>query len=84
MSKNICQSCGMPLEDGVLGTEANGVKNNEYCHFCYKGGKFTADLSLEDYIERSLPFFVKETKLSEGEARKKLQEFYPSLKRWKK
>ena len=35
-----CQSCGMPLTDDVLGTNADGSKNEEYCMYCYKDGKF--------------------------------------------
>ena len=30
-----CQSCGMPLTDEVLGTNADGSKNEEYCMYCY-------------------------------------------------
>ena len=26
-----CQSCGMPLTDDVLGTNADGSKNEDYC-----------------------------------------------------
>ena len=35
-----CQSCGMPLTDEVLGTNADGSKNEDYCMYCYKDGKF--------------------------------------------
>ena len=30
-----CQSCGMPLNDQVLGTNDDGSKNEEYCMYCY-------------------------------------------------
>ena len=33
-----CQSCGMPLSEEVLGTNADGSKNEEYCIYCYKDG----------------------------------------------
>ena len=36
-----CQSCGMPLTDEVLGTNADGSKSEEYCIYCYKDGAFT-------------------------------------------
>ena len=35
-----CQSCGMPLTDEVLGTNADGSKNEDYCMYCYRDGKF--------------------------------------------
>ena len=28
-----CQSCGMPLTDELLGTNADGSKNEDYCIF---------------------------------------------------
>ena len=28
-----CQSCGMPLTNDVLGTNADGSKNEEYCMY---------------------------------------------------
>ncbi|MDR1096440.1 MAG: zinc ribbon domain-containing protein, partial [Spirochaetaceae bacterium] len=37
-----CQSCGMPLsKDEDFGTNTDGSKNNDYCAYCYKDGKFT-------------------------------------------
>ena len=42
-----CQSCGMPLvSDTDYGTNQDGSKNNEYCAFCFKDGKFTHDPDL--------------------------------------
>ncbi|MBO6082186.1 MAG: zinc ribbon domain-containing protein, partial [Bacteroidales bacterium] len=35
-----CQSCGMPLTKDVFGTNADGSKNEDYCMYCYKDGKF--------------------------------------------
>ena len=34
----LCQSCGMPLTDEILGTNADGSKNPDYC------SKFAAEL----------------------------------------
>ena len=40
--EKICQSCGMTIEDIVsLGTNEDGSKNYEYCHFCFFRGNFT-------------------------------------------
>lgn len=38
MEKKFCQSCGMPLTDEILGTNADGSKNEEYCMCCFKDG----------------------------------------------
>ena len=46
-----CQSCGMPLTDEVLGTNADGSKNEEYCMYCYREGKFLQDFTMDEMIE---------------------------------
>ena len=38
--KLICQCCGMPLEDSTTSKEPDGTFNEEYCKWCYAGGKF--------------------------------------------
>ena len=35
-----CQSCGMPLTKEILGTNVDGSKNEDYCMYCYKDGRF--------------------------------------------
>ena len=32
MEQKFCQSCGMPLTQEILGTNADGSKNEDYCH----------------------------------------------------
>ena len=51
--KKQCQSCGMKINEGgdVLGTEANGTLNEEYCRHCYQDGKFTVDCTVDEMIE---------------------------------
>ena len=47
----VCQCCGMPLEDdGVLSREPDGSFIEDYCKWCYTGGKFVYS-SLEELIE---------------------------------
>ena len=41
MEMHFCQSCGMPVTEELLGTEANGEKNPDYCTYCYQKGAFT-------------------------------------------
>ncbi|MHC6204268.1 zinc ribbon domain-containing protein [Breznakiellaceae bacterium SP9] len=80
-----CQSCGMPLsKDDDFGTNADGIKNRDYCAYCYKDGKFTQDLTMEGMIEVCVPFMVEANKDMTAEtARKSMQEWFPTLKRWK-
>ena len=51
MEMKFCQSCGMPLTQEILGTNADGSKNEDYCMYCYKDGKFTQDCTMEEMIE---------------------------------
>ena len=46
-----CQSCGMPLTDEILGTNADGSKNEDYCMYCYKDGKFLQDCTMDEMID---------------------------------
>ena len=50
MKQKFCQSCGMPLTEEVLGTNADGSKNEDYCMYCYKDGKFLQDCTMEEMI----------------------------------
>jgi hypothetical protein len=80
-----CQSCGMPLgKDEDFGTNVDGSKNNDYCAYCYKDGKFTQNLTMDAMIDRCVPFMVKANQdMTEEKARKSMEEWFPKLKRWK-
>ena len=82
-----CQSCGMPLTGEILGTNADGSKNEEYCIYCYKDGAFTDDLTLEEMVESCSQFVDEYNKntgqnLTQEELKSMLRQFYPTLKRW--
>lgn len=82
MTAQACQSCGMPLNDQVLGTEANGAKSEEYCTYCYENGAFKQpELTLQQMIDLCVPFMVEEG-MAEAEARAILSAQLPVLKRW--
>ena len=51
-----CQSCGMPLTNEMLGTNADGSPNEDYCIYCYKDGKFTHDMTMEQMIDHCAQF----------------------------
>ena len=82
-----CQSCGMPLTDEVLGTEADGSKNEEYCIYCYKDGTFTGDFTMEEMAEFCAQFVDEYNKntgqsLTREEYKQMLLHYFPNLKRW--
>ena len=80
-----CQSCGMPLTKEVLGTEADGNTNKDYCIYCYKDGNFTADITMEQMIDFCVKPMVDNNKdMTEEKARSMMKEFFPKLKRWNK
>jgi hypothetical protein len=84
MENKICQSCGMPMDDNSFGTNANMSKNKEYCHYCFKLGKFTDEgIIMEDKIKKNIAIAVK-IGLSESKARTLAESTIPKLKRWKK
>ena len=39
--KLICQCCGMPLEDEIIGRNQDGTLNENYCKWCYADGTYT-------------------------------------------
>jgi hypothetical protein len=83
-----CQSCGMPLTDQVLGTNADGSKNEEYCMYCYQDGKFLQDCTMDEMIEHCAQFVDEVNKhmpkpMTKEEYKQMMQGFFPMLKRWK-
>ena len=84
MDIKMCQSCAMPLEDEKLfGDNENGTKNDDYCIYCFKDGKFTGNETLEEMIEICVPHMVKDG-FEESKAREMLNAALPKLKRWSK
>lgn len=81
-----CQSCAMPMESADLfGTNVDGSKNEDYCHYCFVNGAFTKEATMEEMIETCVPFVSKGDPYPDEEtARKAMQEYFPQLKRWKK
>ena len=82
--KLICQSCSMPIEtEELLGTNADGSKNHDYCIYCFENGKFTDDFTdLDAYIEESLQY-AEQAGMTVEEMREHCKKVLPNLKRWK-
>jgi len=82
MDQKLCQSCGMPLNtEDLFGTNQDGTKNDDYCVYCFKDGKFTGNESLEEMIEICVPHMI-EQGFEESQAREMLNNVLPNLKRW--
>ena len=87
MEERYCQSCAMPLgaSDEMLGTNADGSANSDYCKYCFADGTFTQDVAMDEMIDICVPIMASaNTGMSEDEARKRMGEFFPTLKRWRK
>ncbi|MCL2633563.1 MAG: zinc ribbon domain-containing protein [Oscillospiraceae bacterium] len=84
MEDRFCQSCAMPMgiTDEHYGTNKDNSKSEEYCHYCFKNGTFTKDLTMNEMLEICVGFMV-DDEISEKLARKTLIETLPTLKRWK-
>ena len=86
---SFCQSCGMPLTNDVLGTNADGSKNEDYCMYCYMDGKFLQDCTMDEMIEHCAQFVgaVNEglpQPITKEEYIGQMKMYFPHLKRWHK
>jgi len=81
-----CQSCGMPLTPATeMGTEADGSPNPDYCGYCYKGGQFAGEMTMEEMIDFCAPMMVQGNPgMTQEQAKAQMHQFFPMLKRWKK
>ena len=84
MDAKICQSCSMPIDkEELFGTNADRSKNEEYCSYCFKNGKFVDGIdNLDDYIEYSMQF-ASQAGMTEDQMREHCNKVLPTLKRWK-
>ena len=101
MEQKFCQSCGMPLTEDVLGTNADGSKrstsgrllptgrkNEDYCMYCYRDGKFLQDCTMEEMIEHCAQFIGAvneglENPITKEEYIGMMKSYFPQLKRWR-
>lgn len=78
----ICQCCGMPLEDDLLGKNQDGTVNEDYCQWCYADGHYTYS-SMDELIDVCIPHMVREG-FTEEQARAYMKEMLPKLDYWKR
>lgn len=80
--KLICQCCGMPLEDEIIGRDKDGSLNEAYCKWCYADGEYTYS-NMDDLIDVCVGHMVGET-FTEEQARAYLKQVLPKLDYWKR
>lgn len=78
----------MPLADDNKGTTSDGNLNEDYCIYCYKDGKFTQDLTMEQMIDFCARFTDEINRqsgwnLTQEQAKEQMRQYFPHLKRWK-
>ena len=78
----ICQCCGMPLEDALIGRNRDGSLNEDYCKWCYADGTYTYS-DMDDLVDVCVRNMVNES-FSEEQARAYLRETLPKLDYWKR
>ena len=78
----ICQCCGMPLDDAIIGKNKDGTLNENYCQWCYADGTYTYS-NMDDLIDVCVGHMVNEN-FSEEQARTYLKQTLPKLDYWKK
>lgn len=79
----------MPLTAEVLGNNADGSKNEDYCMYCYKDGSFVQNCTMEEMVEHCAQFVDEVNKhmpkpMTKEEYKQMMMNYFPMLKRWKK
>ena len=83
MSTTYCQSCAMPIGPDEAGTEADGSGSHEFCKYCYQGGAYTDDITMDAMIEICVSAMAEvHPDMPAEQARAHLAATIPTLKRW--
>ena len=80
--KLICQCCGMPLEDEIIGRNKDGTLNEDYCKWCYADGTYTYS-DMDELIEVCVKHMTNEN-FSEEQVRTYMKQKLPHLDYWKR
>ncbi|MDE5637609.1 MAG: pyridoxamine 5'-phosphate oxidase family protein, partial [Alistipes sp.] len=89
MERQLCQSCGMPLDEEYKGTNADRSRSEDYCSYCYEEGRFTQDFSMSQMIEFCARFTDQmnehtDLNLTPEQAKERMRRIFPGLKRWRR
>ena len=80
--KLICQCCGMPIDDFILGRDKDGALNEDYCKWCYADGTYTYN-DMDELIDLCAKNMVNEH-FTEEQARSYMKQMLPQLDYWKR
>lgn len=88
MEQHFCQSCGLPLNEGNAGTNADGSRNADYCMYCYNEGRFTQCFTMTQMVEFCLQYLNQMNaqtgwNLTPMQAKEQMLQRFPLLKRWR-
>ncbi len=78
----VCQCCGMPLEDKIIGRNSDGSLNEDYCKWCYADGTYTYN-DMDELIDVCVKQMSKDG-FTEDQARSYMRETLPRLDYWKR
>ena len=78
----VCQCCGMPMDDGMIGRDKDGTLNEDYCQWCYADGTYTYS-DMDNLIDVCVPHMVAQG-FTEEQARTYMKEKLPTLDYWRK
>lgn len=78
----VCQCCGMPLDDDIIGRNGDGSLNEDYCKWCYADGTYTYS-DMDELIEVCVKHMA-EKGFSEEQAREYMRAKLPTLDYWKR
>ncbi|MBR5342821.1 MAG: helix-turn-helix domain-containing protein [Oscillospiraceae bacterium] len=78
----ICQCCGMPLDDEIIGRNSDGSLNEDYCKWCYADGTYTYG-DMDELIEVCVGHMAGEG-FSPEQARAYLKQSLPRLDYWRR
>ena len=78
----VCQCCGMPMDDGMIGRDKDGTLNEDYCQWCYADGTYTYS-DMDNLIDVCVPHMVAQG-FTEEQARTYMKEKLPTLDYWKR
>ena len=78
----VCQCCGMPLEDQIIGRNKDGSLNEDYCQWCYADGTYTYS-DMDDLINVCVQHMANET-FPEDQVRAYMKQKLPTLDYWKR
>ena len=84
MPEHYCQSCGMMFTaPDQHGHEADGSEAEDLCRWCYEGGRYTEDVTMDEMIEDCAPRMAEAMGWSVDEAASLLGAILPTLRRWR-